>query len=313
MRQLARSPTGPGLQWCAAEAAGSAESPTGCWRNFVARRTVHSAGPWENLLLEIIVIVFSSYLYVEHWCGGSARPGEEGGCCVMACSGGEAHFNIRARLRLDGEQGWLGLCDRHCVHLGFGGSGIVSSLEFKKMLRRSKLVILSEKDTYLRYHHALPLNTGLLQSPGAPVPLLVEAVAALAAVLSLVSVEAASAVAAPCPPPLLVIRVHDGGHRGVGLDLWRTRGLRLGLEDNLATDNICTEHGRGGRGKRGDLLLVQLDLLLGLLGLGGRMDLGVLGQGRGGHRGHGRQGRGLANADPGVCYTQPVPLISKAR
>ena len=71
VRQLARSPTGPGLQWCAAEAAGSAESPTGCWRNFVARRTVHSAGPWENLLLEII-IMFS--LHTCTWNIGVEAP-----------------------------------------------------------------------------------------------------------------------------------------------------------------------------------------------------------------------------------------------
>ena len=50
VRRLARSPeSGPGLQWCAAEAAGSAESPTGCWRNFVAgRRTELAAGPAVN-------------------------------------------------------------------------------------------------------------------------------------------------------------------------------------------------------------------------------------------------------------------------
>ena len=78
MRQLARSPNGPGLQWCAAEAAGSAESPTGCWRNFVAgRRTVQAAGPWENLLLEIIC----SFMFSLHTCtwniGVEAPLGQE--------------------------------------------------------------------------------------------------------------------------------------------------------------------------------------------------------------------------------------------
>ena len=48
------------------------------------------------------------------------------------------------------------------------------------------------------------------------------------------------------------------------------------------------------------------------------MDLGVLcgqqlllGQGRGGHRGHGHHGRGLADAHPSLCARNlPVPLIS---
>ena len=37
----------------------------------------------------------------------------------------------------------------------------------------------------------------------------------------------------------------------------------------------------------------------------------LLGEGRCGHRGHGHQGRGLADAPPGLCARkQPVPLIS---
>ena len=92
------------------------------------------------VLVELRVKCFS-YLNLEGWRVGPARPGEEGGGRGLACDGSRREAHLGTRLRLDGEHSGLRLDGGHGVHLDLGGSGITGVyLESKIEMKTSELL-----------------------------------------------------------------------------------------------------------------------------------------------------------------------------
>ena len=237
---------------------------------------------------------------MEGWSVLGAWPGQQGGR-----RGGGAPRDARHRGR------GLGLDAVHRIRL--------DRSHRRRALRVQRRDARRLAGRQLRDHDALPLDAGLLEPAGAAVALLVEAVAALATVRRLVAVEAAAAVAAPRPLPLLggvrgvhaVVGHHGGGHVGE----WGGGGGGgvLRGEHQLAAHHARAEHGLRRAGQHAHLLLVQLDLLLALGRAevcGGRVDeLLLLHRAAAG----GRLVDGdLARRAP-VARHQPVPLAAEAR